>query len=45
MTPLGMTNDPDFELTHFELIKAVKLVTYQVNLILTRQDYQFSEFT
>lgn len=45
LTPAAMENDPDFELTHFELIKAVKLITYQVNLILKRQDYQFREFS
>jgi len=44
LTPLAMNSDPDFELTHFELIKAVKLITYQVNLVLKRQDYQFAEF-
>ena len=44
LTPLAMNNDPDFELTHFELIKAVKLIAYQVNLVLRRQDYQFADF-
>ena len=44
LTPLAMQNDPDFELTHFELIKAVKLIAYQVNLVLKRQDYQLDDF-
>lgn len=33
-----MENDPDFELSHFELIKIVKILTYQMTILEQRSD-------
>ena len=38
-----MSNDPDFELSHFQLIKVVKLLTYQVSMVMKRQGIRFEE--
>jgi hypothetical protein len=31
-------NDPDFELSHFQLIKIVKILTYQMTIIEERTE-------
>lgn len=33
-----MENDPDFELSHFQLIKIVKILTYQMTILEQRSE-------
>lgn len=35
--------DKDFELSHEQLIKALKVIMYQISLMNKRQDYRYAE--
>ena len=39
----GVESDPDFELSHFQLIKVVKILTYQMTILDERTEMKNSQ--